>query len=374
MADSEDKTDEPSETPEEETSSEADAAEENGSDAEESTSETSDEASESESSSEEADQAADSEDDSDGDPDGDDRSLEASGEDESSTTDTDSDSEEEEEDEQRADESASEEDDETDTSEQPDDETDESSSNGTDEPELDGTEGRLLETLQQRRPDADRERLESIAEEAEQLERRVDFDELVSAAVLAVDADLGLGEVFGTDASQTRSEAGVAAFFDHPDRLLAAARHTRDSKFDDFETYSPFPIHGMDEAMGLERSWMPWVTFFAGLTGFLCAIALQFGTMTFDWPIIIGGKPYAPWPAFVPVMFELTVLIGGVTTGVVMLKAAGCFQPADVLDPDITDDRFALWIGDEDDSERSEVVAFVEQMDPVEIRTFTEQS
>lgn len=350
MADSEDKKDEPSETPEEEHSSEADAAEENGSESEESTSETSGAASESESGSEEAEEAGGSEDDS-------------------SARDVD-----EEEDEQLADESASEGDEETDPSEQSDVEADESTSNGTDEPERDDPEGRLLETLQQRRPDADRDRLESIAEEAEQLERRVDFDELVSAAVLAIDADLGVGEVLGTDASRERREAGVAAFFDHPDRLLAAARHTRDSKFDDFETYSPFPIHGMDEAMGLERSWMPWVTFFAGLTGFLCAIALQFGTMTFDWPIIIGGKPFAPWPAFVPVMFELTVLIGGVTTGVVMLKAAGCFEPADVLDPDITDDRFALWIGDEDDSERSEVVAFVEQMDPVEIRTFTEQS
>ena len=168
---------------------------------------------------------------------------------------------------------------------------------------------------------------------------------------------------------------GVAALFEHPDELLAAARRTRNSGYEDFDAFSPFPIHGMDEAMGLGRSWIPWVTFTAGLTGFLTACALQFGMMTFDWPIIIGGKPFAPWPAFVPVMFELTVLIGGVTTGVVMLKAAGCFEPAEVIDPEITNDRFALWISASDDRyDEDDAREFLESMDPVDIRTFPETS
>jgi hypothetical protein len=171
------------------------------------------------------------------------------------------------------------------------------------------------------------------------------------------------------------STPGIAAFFDHPDDLMDAARQTRDSDYEQFDAFSPFPIHGMDEAMGLGRSWIPWVTFGAGLFGFLCAVALEFGTMTFDWPMIIGGKPFAPWPAFVPVMFELTVLIGGVTTGVVMLKAAGCFQPAEVIDPDLTNDRFALWISADDAAyDRDEVVEFVRSLNPTEVRTFTEKA
>jgi hypothetical protein len=165
---------------------------------------------------------------------------------------------------------------------------------------------------------------------------------------------------------------GIAAFFDRPDDLLEAAREARDSSYEKFDTFSPFPIHGIEDAMGLGRSWIPWVTFGAGMVGFLSACALQFGTMTFDWPMIIGGKPYAPWPSFVPVMFELTVLIGGVTTALVMLKAAGCFEAADVIDPELTNDRFALWISSNDSRfEVDDVVDFMEAIEPtpVEIRT-----
>jgi len=166
---------------------------------------------------------------------------------------------------------------------------------------------------------------------------------------------------------------GVAAFFNRPDDLMSAARKTRDSEYEAFDAYSPFPIHGMDEAMGLGRSWIPWVTFFAGLAGFLAANALQFGMMTFDWPMNIGGKPFAPWPSFVPIMFELTVLIGGLTTAIVMLVAAGCFQKPFIIDRDITNDRFALWISAEDaDFERDEVVDYLESLQPVEIRTISE--
>ena len=191
-----------------------------------------------------------------------------------------------------------------------------------------------------------------------------------------VDGDIVMTDRSVDDATgHENSTPGIAAFFDHPDDLMDAARRTRDSDYEQFDAFSPFPVHGMDEAMGLGRSWIPWVTFGAGLFGFLCAVVLEFGTMTFDWPMIIGGKPFAPWPSFVPVMFELTVLIGGVTTGVVMLKAAGCFQPAEVIDPDLTNDRFALWISADDAAyDRDDVVEFVRSMNPTEVRTFTEKA
>ena len=85
--------------------------------------------------------------------------------------------------------------------------------------------------------------------------------------------------------------------------------------------------------------------------------------------MIIGGKPYAPWPSFVPIMFELTVLIGGVTTALVMLIAAGCFRNRRILDPEFTNDRFALWISAKDAQfEAAGVVGFMESLHPVEIR------
>jgi hypothetical protein len=162
---------------------------------------------------------------------------------------------------------------------------------------------------------------------------------------------------------------GIAAFFDHPKHLLAAATYARDSHYEDFEAFSPFPIHGMDEAMGLGRSWIPWVTMGAAMVGFICANLLQFGMMTFDWPMIVGGKPFAPWPSFVPIMFELSVLIGGVTTAVVMLKAAGCFKKPLIIDPSITDDRFVLWISAKDNKfEMNEAIDFLETLNPLEVR------
>ncbi len=180
----------------------------------------------------------------------------------------------------------------------------------------------------------------------------------------------GAGEAGGA-----KPVKGIAAFFDLPDDLMVAAAHTRDSQYEAFDAYSPFPIHGMDDAMGIGRSWIPWVTFGAGTAGFLTANALQFGTMTFDWPMIIGGKPYAPWPAFVPIMFELTVLLAGVITAIVMLVAAGCFRKPFIIDREITKDRFALWISADDESfDADEVREFMKTLDPVEIRTITESA
>ncbi len=165
---------------------------------------------------------------------------------------------------------------------------------------------------------------------------------------------------------------GLAAYFDGPNETLVAAAAARDVEWgwESWDVFTPFPIHGIEDAMGIGRSWLPWVTFGAGGLGFLTANALQFGTLTFDWPMIIGGKPHAPWPSFVPIMFELTVLIGGVTTALVMLIASGCFRPPKIIDPEITNDRFVLWIGS-DDPNFEKARAFMEELDPVEIREIT---
>src|SRR5690554_1989963 len=210
---------------------------------------------------------------------------------------------------------------------------------------------------------------EEVAEE-EVAEEEVAEEEAapVAAAVAADDADNVSYDSAGHGISEHRVQ-GVAALFDHPKHLLAAAALTRDSVYEDFDAFSPFPVHGMDDAMGLGRSWIPWVTTAAALVGFFSAVAIQFGMMTFDWPQIIGGKSFAPWPSFVPVMFELSVLIGGVTTVIVMFKAAGCFKKPVIIDPRITDDRFVLWISADDKNfELDEDLEFLEKMKPLEVR------
>lgn len=173
---------------------------------------------------------------------------------------------------------------------------------------------------------------------------------------------------------------GMVAFFDHPNDLLEAAAKARDQFKDwgveNWDTFSPFPIHGMDGAMGLKRSWIPFVTFGAALTGLTTALTIQIGTMFVDWQINIGGKPFLPWPAFVPVSFELTVLFAGLTTVAVMFLSTGHpnFRPK-VIDPRITRDRFALWISAEDKNfEIARTRAFLESLHALEVREVTFES
>src|SRR6185503_2944820 len=84
----------------------------------------------------------------------------------------------------------------------------------------------------------------------------------------------------------------------------------------------PYPVHGLDQAMGIRRSRLPWITFLAGLGGLCFALAFQYYTAVFDWPLDVGGKPENSTLAFVPICFELTVLIGGLgTAGAFLLRA-----------------------------------------------------
>lgn len=239
----------------------------------------------------------------------------------------------------------------------------------TDSPEeTDVNESEESEDERQATEDSETED-ESDESDREEIEAQGEDDETNEAQDNG-DATEGVPE---SDAGGEGDELrGLAAFFEHPDHLMAAAERTRDSEYEQFDAFSPFPIHGMDEALGVGRSWIPWVTAGAGLVGFLSANAMQFGMMTFDWPMIIGGKPFAPWPSFVPIMFELTVLIGGVTTGVVMLMAAGCFQSPDIIDERITQDRFVLWISaDDPEFSTDDVVEYMEEMNPLEIKHVT---
>jgi hypothetical protein len=138
--------------------------------------------------------------------------------------------------------------------------------------------------------------------------------------------------------------AGVCGFFDDSHALLEAARKTKAANYGSFDTFSPFPIHGMDDAMGLKRSPIPYVIG-AGLTGFAVAFGLQYWTSAVDWPLIVGGKPFNSWPAFVPVMFELTVLFGGLATfGALIFFCKLPNVKRRAVDPSITRDRFALLI------------------------------
>lgn len=101
---------------------------------------------------------------------------------------------------------------------------------------------------------------------------------------------------------------GLLAEFDSDTALVAAARAVREAGFRRWDTHSPFPIHGMDRAMGLGRSPLGKIVFVAGLLGAATGMGLQWFANAYDYPLITQAKPYFSWQAFVPVTFELMVL------------------------------------------------------------------
>ena len=106
---------------------------------------------------------------------------------------------------------------------------------------------------------------------------------------------------------------GVLAEFENPEQLLKAAEKVRDAGFTKFDCHSPFPIHGMDEAMGLKRSPLGWMVGILALTGAGLAMLLQWWTSTVDYPVLISGKPFFSYQAFVPITFGIAVLVGALT-------------------------------------------------------------
>lgn len=143
-----------------------------------------------------------------------------------------------------------------------------------------------------------------------------------------------------------RDKNFILGVYDDEDVLLDAVSKVRGSGVKIHEVYSPFPVHGLDEVLGYKRSRLPIAAFLFGMLGTTLALVMQFYMMKWDWPMIIGGKDYASLPTFIPVTFEMTVLLSAFgMVGVFMissnLKPWG--QPR-IFDPRITDDKHVMAI------------------------------
>lgn len=190
-------------------------------------------------------------------------------------------------------------------------------------------------------------------------------------------------------AQTTASEkplAGIIGFFDDPHALIEAMRQVRGANYERFDAFTPYPVHGLEAAQGLKRSPLPYVTFVAGITGTTLAFLFQYWTSAVDWPLNVGGKPFNSWPAFVPIMFELTVLLAGLSTVFAMFAFNGLPNVTrKIFDPAITRDRFAILIEapapveDEEEAEKaakkgfkafseSEVQEFLKKIGAKEVR------
>jgi hypothetical protein len=144
------------------------------------------------------------------------------------------------------------------------------------------------------------------------------------------------------------STRGVLGHFYEPDDVLVAAEKVRDSEWTHFDILTPFPIHGLEEAMGQKRSWVPYITAVLAVTGIAAGFGLQSWIMTMDWPMNFGGKPFFSWPSFMPITFELMVLFGAIGTAVVAIiagKRDTVPQPPPMrIETGATVDRFVVWI------------------------------
>lgn len=147
--------------------------------------------------------------------------------------------------------------------------------------------------------------------------------------------------------------AGVAGLFDDADDILRAAKRVRDAGFRIWDCHTPYPVHGLDEAMGLDETPMPYITLTAGFIGLAAAVALTGGISVFQYPIHIGGKALWSWQAFVPIFFEFFVLFAACATmlAIVVLCRLGRWNSplhdSDIM-REITSDRFALVISADD--------------------------
>ena len=105
----------------------------------------------------------------------------------------------------------------------------------------------------------------------------------------------------------------LLAEFENPNKLLKAAEKLSDCGYSAYDVYSPFPIHGMDDAMKLKHSKLGWIVLCGGTFGLLLGFLMQ-TFMSLDYPLIISGKPFFSYPAFIPVTFEIMVLFSAFST------------------------------------------------------------
>jgi hypothetical protein len=139
--------------------------------------------------------------------------------------------------------------------------------------------------------------------------------------------------------------SGIAGIFLDEHKTVAAAHKFREMGFKQFDAITPYPVHGIEEAVGIKRSNIPYVTFVAGILGCAFATWLMWWTSEVNWPINVGGKPFFSLPAFIPIMFELTVLFGALASVSALLYFCKLPQiDPPVIDPDLSSHKFAIFI------------------------------
>jgi hypothetical protein len=126
---------------------------------------------------------------------------------------------------------------------------------------------------------------------------------------------------------QTARLYGLMAEFDNPGDLLAAARTARADGYRKMDAYTPMPIHGLSEAVGVHHTRLPLLVLLGGLLGCATGFLMQWYVETNVFPLNVGGRPHNSWPAFIPITFEVTILFAAITAVLGMLALNGLPMP-----------------------------------------------
>src|SRR5919205_3756337 len=163
----------------------------------------------------------------------------------------------------------------------------------------------------------------------------------------------------------------VVGCFDNEDVLFPAVKKVRMAGYKIHDVYTPFPVHGLDHALGIRETSLHTAGFIYGITGTTTALSCMGWIFTRDWPLNIGGKPNFALPAFIPITFELTVLFSAV--GMVLTFCYLCqlapFVKKHHFHARATDDLFVMVIECSEKTNESEVTDFLKSLGAVEVTT-----
>lgn len=120
---------------------------------------------------------------------------------------------------------------------------------------------------------------------------------------------------------------GLVAQFGSVEDIMTASERVRDAGYKRTDAYTPFPVEGLDEALGMQPTRLGWVVLAAGIAGGLGGFLLQWWANTTYFPLNIGGKPLNSWPNFIIIMYELTILFSAFTAGLFMIARNGLPRP-----------------------------------------------
>ena len=170
----------------------------------------------------------------------------------------------------------------------------------------------------------------------------------------------------------------IHAVYDDDDVLLSAVKELRNAKYQIKDVFTPFPVHGLDEALGLRGTRLAVTAFLYGILGFSVAVVMIYFIMIVDWPQDIGGKPSFTLieniPSFVPIIFEMTVFFAAhlMVITFYMRSKLWPFKKAENPEPSTTDDKFLVDM--ESGSNLSKTKTMLKKMGAVSIKEVKEES